>query len=250
MKKLWLQKFPAGSEGHEINLKWKTSGQSTPRAGNPMLGRYADNKKNRIKTIAMNLLSKFLVGVALLGATFLGKAQVTLTFDDVSPSLYVQITNGYGGLGWYNFLIQNGLELAPTNNGLVSSPNVALNMLGKPASFFSSSRFTFDSAYFTSVYANQDELAVQGFAGTTELYSNIYTIYHDSLTLINFNYTGIDRVVFSTSAGAYFTMDNLVMTVPEPRGYALIWVGVALGGFNLWRKLPHPQRIVRKGPRS
>jgi hypothetical protein len=185
----------------------------------------------------MKLLFKILsIGVAFLGASATGNAQELLTFDDVSPVLYTIITNGYGGLGWNNFLIQNAQELAPIDNGMVSSPNVALNMLGKPASFSSSSPLTLDSAYFTSVYDSQDQLTVQGFAEGTELYNNTYTIYHDSLTLINFDYAGVDSVLFSTSASAYFTMDNMMVTVPEPDTCTLMSIAVVLGGLGVLRK--------------
>ena len=185
----------------------------------------------------MKILSKLIIGAVFLGGTSLGNAQQELfSFDDQSPVLYMIIPDGYGGLGWNGFLIANASELDPTGSGMVSSPNVALNSFGQPASFHSSSPLTLDSAWFTSVYASQDQLTVQGFAGASELYSNTFTIYHDTSTLINFAYAGVDSVQFSTAAGAYFTMDNMMITIPEPDTCALMSVAVALGGFGCWRK--------------
>jgi hypothetical protein len=185
----------------------------------------------------MKLLSTLLfIGTAFLGATVTGKAQTLLTFDDVSTVSYAIMPNGYDGLGWNNFFVQYAPEAAGFVNGVVSSPNVAFNGLGNPASFSSSSPLTLDSAYFTSVYASQELLIVQGFAGGTQLYENTYTIYHDTLTVINFDYTGVDSVQFSTSPGALFTMDNMTITVPEPSTCALMSIAVALGGFEAWRR--------------
>ena len=69
------------------------------------------------------------------------------TFDDVSPVQYVQIQNGYGGLGWQNFFIQNAENTPPFDIGMVSSPNVAFNGLGDPASISSGNTFTLQSAH-------------------------------------------------------------------------------------------------------
>jgi hypothetical protein len=177
----------------------------------------------------MKLLSKLLcIGIVFLGATAAGNAQTIFTFDDISTVGYTIIPNGYGGLEWNNFFVQYAPEATGFVNGVVSPPNVAFNGLGTPASFSSSSPLTLDSAYFTSVYASQDQLTVQCFAGGTKLYDNTYAIYHDTLTLINFNYVGVDRVLFSTSAGALFTMDNMTITVPEPCTLLLLGLGAAM----------------------
>jgi hypothetical protein len=196
----------------------------------------AKQQQNRIVKTAMKLPSALLsIGIAFLGPTVPGNAQTSLTFDDVSTVSYTIMPNGYGGLEWNNFFVQYAPEgLGAFDTGVVSSPNVAFNGLGNPAFF--SSPLTLDSAYFTSVYASQDQLTVRGFAGGTQLYDNTYTIYHDTLTLINFDYTGVDSVQFSTSGGTLFTMDNMTITVPEPGTFALTSVALGLGGFGVWRK--------------
>jgi hypothetical protein len=93
----------------------------------------------------MKLQSKLMcIGIAFLGATTAGNAQVLLTFDDLSTVPPVPgepgegvIPNGYGGLDWNNFGVLDGMEAQPTygyNTGVVSSPNVAFNEYGSPAS--------------------------------------------------------------------------------------------------------------------
>lgn len=181
----------------------------------------------------MKRLSKLLcIGIAFFGVSAIGSAQTIFTFDDITTISYAIIPNGYDGLKWNNFFVQYAPEASGFTNGVVSSPNVAFNGLGTPASFSSGSAFTLNSAYFTSVYASHDQLTVQGFAGGTQLYGNTYTIYHDNLTLIKFNYVGVDTVQFSTSLGTLFTMDNMTVTVPEPSSGVLISLAAALAGFT------------------
>jgi len=180
-------------------------------------------------------LSKLLC-IVFLGVNAIGNAQTIYTFDDVSPVEYTIIPNGYGGLEWNNFFIQNTSNSPGFANGAVSSPNVAFNGFGNPASFSSSSAFTLDSGYFTSVYVSQDQLTVEGFAGPFQVYQNTYTISHNSPTLINFDYAGVSSVQFSTSSGTLFTMDNMTLTVPEPSTCALASLAVAFGGFIMRRK--------------
>src|SRR5580658_3732952 len=101
------------------------------------------------------------IGIALVGATAAGNAATLLTFDDLpagGPSaLYPPVVpNGYGGLNWGNFAVENGLEFDATPGdgyyyGVVSSSNVAFNDYGNPASItVSSGLFDLDSGYLTS----------------------------------------------------------------------------------------------------
>src|SRR5436309_15366656 len=76
--------------------------------------------------------------IALTGTTQRVEGGTVLTFDELSPGTgYVPISNGYGGLIWSNFSCING-SLRPSSedyhNGVVSTPNVAFNDYGNPAS--------------------------------------------------------------------------------------------------------------------
>jgi hypothetical protein len=119
-------------------------------------------------------------------------------------------------LNWSNFYVQNPQAIPNFATGVVSSPNVAFNGLGGAASFSSSSPFTWDSAYFTSVYASQDQLTVQFFSHGSQVFSSAYTIFHDTPTLVALTFPGVDSIQLSTSDGAVFAMDNMTITIPEP----------------------------------
>lgn len=166
----------------------------------------------------------------------------TLTFDDVSPVEYVLIQDGYHDMQWNNFFIQNGLNAPGFYNGAVSPPNMAFNGLGDPASISSGGAFTLQSAYFTAVYVDTQQIRAQGFLGGIQTYDNSYPVNNGGPTLLNFNYSGIDEVRFSisTSPRGIFAMDNLVVIVPEPSIWALFSVAVVAGVLGVRR--PKAQR--------
>ena len=181
--------------------------------------------------------------VASIGAAF-GQAQI-LTFDDLSfIGVFGQIPNGYGGLQWNNFLVLNtAREFSSLGddggvNGVVSPPNVAFNANGNSA-FISDGAFNLNSAYLMAAWNDGLKVRVKGFVGTTLAYDNTYTVNTQGSSLINFNYFGVDEVIFNsfggvphgftTGSGAQFGMDNLSITlVPEPSTFALIGLVVII----------------------
>ena len=186
------------------------------------------------------LLKLTCIGIALLGVTATGNAQELLTFDDLptTPPGPGQagiglLPNGYGGLNWENFNVIDGLEAEPSYGyytGVVSSPNVAFNVYGDPASISDpNGLFDLDSAYLTAAL-NLDtplNIEIQGFDGATMLYDNTYTVYNTGPTLINFNYNGVNSVTFISAPPQQFAMDNLMVTVPEPSVMGLLGIGAA-----------------------
>jgi hypothetical protein len=164
----------------------------------------------------MKLLSALLFTYLMsLAGTHAQAVVRTLTFDDTSPFDYVLIENGYGGLQWNNFFIQNGLNAPGFYRGAVSPPNVAFNGLGNQASISSSTAFTLISAYLTAVYVDAQQIRVQGFTGGARVYNNVYDVNGNAPTLVNFNYVGVDQVTFAiiTSPSGIFAMDNLVISL-------------------------------------
>src|SRR5205814_7840540 len=119
----------------------------------------------------MNAQTAFVSGcISLLGAIHLAQGSMLLTFDDLSPGT---VPNGYGGLLWNNFLVIDG-SLRPTTegyrNGMVSTPNVAFNCSGDPASLRYTGLFDLNSAYLAAAVANGLQVQVQGFTGTNLIY--------------------------------------------------------------------------------
>ncbi|PYM12523.1 MAG: hypothetical protein DME18_11205, partial [Verrucomicrobia bacterium] len=142
-----------------------------------------------------------------------------LTFDDLLPGL---VQNGYGRLRWNNWGVLDGSVLPVTSGfraGVVSPDNVAFNRYGDPASISSDTPFTLKSAYLTMALDSQAgptemHVRVQGSVGTAVTYDHTYTVINAAPTFINFDYLGVDRVVFVGSPDYIFAVDDLTVTVP------------------------------------
>ena len=173
-------------------------------------------------------------------------ASTTLTFDNLSPgSDYSLVPDGYGGLQWNNFgVISGGGQPLYSGyyNGMVSSPNVAFDPYGAPASITSTTSFDLISAYLTAAWQNGLQLEVQGFVGTTLTYDNTYTLNISAPTFFQFKYLGVDEVDFirNSSYSQQFVMDNLTVSVPEPSVFLLGALGAA--GLLTLRYARHSRR--------
>jgi hypothetical protein len=184
----------------------------------------------------------------------------TLTFDELPNPAYGTIPSNYGGLQWTNFSYLNtvvdtaSFGTSGYTFGTVSSPRVAYNAGGRPASLMDATPFTLDSAYLTGVANDGLQVEVQGFVGSTLAYDRIYTVNSTAPAFIVFDYVGVNLVTFNSFGGVphgypsvrgvHFAMDNLTINaVPEPSGCALIGLGVlSLALFRGSRFQPAPGR--------
>lgn len=140
---------------------------------------------------------------------------VTLLFDDVITSSAVEMPAGYWGLDWENMRVVRG-EFAPDSGyerGVVSGPNVAANPEGNPASFsLASGTFDLASFYATAAWNEGLQATFTGYLGTTQVYQYTGLLSILAPTLIELNWSGINRVEFSGTGG----VDN-----PSDRGSGL-----------------------------
>ena len=161
----------------------------------------------------------------------------TLTFDDLpTGGGYLPVPNGYGGLNWSNFLVLDG----PADGdgykvGTISPNNVIFDSYALPAAISSTSLFSLSSGYFTAGLELGLNLEVQGFHGATLLYDATYTLTDTNAMFIDFNFSGIDRVLFtpyldgSAGSSSQFVIDNLTVgPVPEPGTAVMVVLGVFL----------------------
>ncbi|MBX9252529.1 PEP-CTERM sorting domain-containing protein [Desmonostoc muscorum CCALA 125] len=207
---------------------------------------------------------------AVAAGTFgTGQAQaLVLTFDDLPPTDIFDgspIPNGYGGLNWENFyyLTSQTYGNNPSGylNGTVSSPNVAYNAFGEPASVstvtLGSGTFNFNSTYLTAAWNNGLSILVEGFLGGITKYATTVTVDTTSPTLFNFDFLGIDSLKFTSfggvnagydGVGEHFALDNFTYnseTVPEPTTIlGLLTVGSF--GVALSRKQKQQQKAASK----
>ena len=166
-------------------------------------------KISAIKTQLMltRIIQKlFLVTILALG---LNANALVINFDSLGSD--GPITNGYSGLNWSNFYSLRGSDIPNSGYaaGVISSPNIAFNAFGDPASFSSTAQFNLVSAYFTAAW-NPGQITVLGLNSGTQLYSTTFSVVKTSPTLTSFNWSGINEVRFSTNF-AQFVIDNLCL---------------------------------------
>ena len=158
-----------------------------------------------------------------------------LTFDDI-PGGLAPVPNGYGGLNWDQFNVHDK-QLPGTGyfNGVVSGTHVAYNNNGALATVLGG-LFNFNAAYLTGAWNNGLNVKVDGYVGPTQIYTKTTLVNVSGPTLVNFNFVGIDRLVFTSfggtpdpiaansGSGNHFVMDDFNYTVPEPASFSLACV--------------------------
>jgi PEP-CTERM motif len=188
------------------------------------------------------LAKAFMVALLFSGLPALAHGQTTLNFDSF-PS-FTTIPNGYGGLNWGNFGVLNA-AFDPNSgyvNGLISSPNVAFNLSGTPASFSSvADQFTFTSAYLTAAWNDGLNLEIQAFDDGVMLDDVNLTLNTSGPVFYNPNWSGIDTITFISTGGVHHggyvgfgtqvAMDDLTINgpspTPEPPSFFLMGTGLA-----------------------
>jgi hypothetical protein len=164
--------------------------------------------------------------------------QTVITFDDLPNSAGgANVPNGYQGLNWNNFGYLNGRSNNYNPSGypysVISPNNVSFNWSGTQASISSPLLpFDFDSAYLTAAWCDALHVQVLGYVGGVQTYSNIYTLSATNPTLINFNYRGVDIIVFNSSGGTphpgysasgeQFAMDSVTIVTNPPASNTIL----------------------------
>ena len=174
----------------------------------------------------------------------------------------IQGFSQYNGFNWVNFdaknliahqadnvgaLAQGGYtNMATSGNTIIynsSSQNAAITKTGGGV-------FDFTSANMGAAWNDGLQVTVTGWLNGSKLDTKTITLNTSNPTLVSFNFSGIDKLTFSsfggtlhagyTGSGNHFTMDDMtfspVAAVPEPSTYAMMFVGLGLVGLMARRR--------------
>lgn len=200
-------------------------------------------------------------GVAALALTLAASAAgaTVIDFDDIPVASGTPISHDYDGLVWNNFDALNAVSFEAFNgpsgysNGLVSSPNVALNGYGDPASFGSASPFTLNSLYLTGAWKDGLSVVITGLLDGAVVDTATEVVSSSGPTHVMLDWTGIDQVDFASSGGVnhgytdreaappgeQFVLDNVTLNaaaVPEPATWAMLILGLGMIGYAARRR--------------
>lgn len=165
----------------------------------------------------------------------------TIHFDDLP--VWTSPANNYGGVNWSGFTTMDA-TVYPTSgyrNGLVSSKNVAF--VYRDGNVWSPTTFTFNSVYLTSAWHEGASIVIKGSLAGNTLYTRDLILNTTAPTLVSLDWTGIDKVQFSSRGGTpntayngggeFLAFDNVTVNeatggaVPEPGSLALLGLGAA-----------------------
>ncbi len=160
--------------------------------------------------------------ILMIALPFISHAEV-LTFDELTTDPYIaSIPSGYGGLTWdmvgavnENVYPDSGYERAS-----VSGTYAAFNVLGEIGTV-SGPVFDFNGVYLIAAWREGLNITVSGYNNGALLYETTVVVDLYEPTWFDFNYSGIDTLVFESFGGTdvlpnpyigpHFAMDNFTI---------------------------------------
>jgi hypothetical protein len=179
--------------------------------------------------------------LASLGAVSPAQA-LTINFDDLPRTQQNQfplIPNGYQGFTWDNFATIEPTAPATVaffpngsgyQNGVTSGTKLAFNALdpgspslGGSATLSNATAFTLNSANLVGAWRNGMTVLVQGFEGTSNTASFSQNVVVNTLSPnnVSFNFTGVNRVTFTSPSLSNINNAGLTAGFADAGGFVI-----------------------------
>ena len=151
---------------------------------------------------------------------------LVIDFEDLDPGeSHAPIPIGYAGFNWsYDAKIFNPLYRPGTGYEYGTIGDVCLFTASGHSISMSGSPFDFLGAYITAAWDTNQEFEVEGWLNGNQVYSTILTTSPDGPYWFDFQFTGIDTLVFDPLQGNHLCIDNITL-IPEPATLALLVFG-------------------------
>ncbi len=191
----------------------------------------------------------FVTLIACVSISGYAVAASDIDFEDLGTQILDagQLPSGYAGFTWNTnswYLKQGTYPRNPRygyDDGIVSDGGVNVGLVtsglypDSTIQMSSTTTFDFFGAYITSAWRTNQDVLVEGFLGSSTAYSETINTSSDGPYWNSFNFTGIDKLVFTpidngTPVDSGYlvdyriVVDNITLT-PEPIGSVLFLLG-------------------------
>lgn len=171
-----------------------------------------------------------------------------IDFEDASPFFFSEISDGYAGFNWDQAWTMHEPSLLTAfpdlgGSGFDSGTRgefAAYNADGNDMTITADGGelFSLGAVDLTAAWNNDLEITVTGLLDGVTAYQQTVTVDHGSASTFDFDFLGIDTLIFSSAGGSdggfmfsgnHFVMDNLELAagVPEPGTLSLLAAGLA-----------------------
>ena len=187
---------------------------------------------------------------ALGAAAAIRTSAALITFDDL-PLTSGTVPKLYAGLNWNKFyhIDGTGYDVNSGYHAGVRSPNNVAFDAGGGAATLGGGPFDLNSAYLTAAWRDNLAVTVVGSLDGKIKYTKICYPSATGPMLIQFDFLGVDNVLFTpsggtkhpgyTADGTQFVVDDMTINaVPEPGTYLAGLSALGLLGWFGWRRLP------------